>query len=137
MQVRIGTLIIWLVAAFYAYGAYVHVANILGWNGFDWATAPLKWQVLDIVYLVLDLLVAIGLVLAWRIGYVAFFLAAVSQIILYTVLRAWIIDVPEAFVKSPEEVQYLDGLVIFHIVTLCLVLFAIWLCRFGRTVSQR
>lgn len=134
---RIGTLIIWFVAAFYAYGAFVHVANILGWNGFDWVTAPLKWQVLDIVYLVLDLLVAIGLILSWRIGYVAFFVAALSQVVLYTVLRNWIIDVPEAFARSPEEVQYLDSLVIFHVVTLCLVLLATWLRKSGSAASQR
>jgi len=25
----------WPIAAFYAYGAYVHIANMLGWTGID------------------------------------------------------------------------------------------------------
>ncbi|WP_299865695.1 hypothetical protein [uncultured Roseobacter sp.] len=35
-------------AAFYLYGAGVHVANVAGWTGFDRLSAPLKWQVLDV-----------------------------------------------------------------------------------------
>ena len=33
----------WIVAAFYAYGALVHVLNMAGMTGFDWLEAPLKW----------------------------------------------------------------------------------------------
>jgi hypothetical protein len=53
-------MIIWVVALFYLYGAAVHVFNILGLSGFDWRAAPLKWQALDVVYLVIDLVVAAG-----------------------------------------------------------------------------
>ena len=81
----IAKVILWGVAGFYAYGAVVHVMNMAGLNGFDWLRAPLKWQVLDVVYLILDVLVAVGLVLGWRAGYLAFFVAALSQIVLYTV----------------------------------------------------
>lgn len=125
----IAKIILWCVAGFYAYGAVVHVMNMVGLSGFDWSRAPLKWQVLDVVYLILDVVVAVGLVLGWRAGYVAFFAAALSQIVLYTVLRDWIIDVPEEFARSPEEVAYLNGLVWFHVVTIALVGIAIWLQR--------
>ncbi len=121
--------ILWVVAAFYAYGAVVHVLNMAGFSGFDWVRAPLKWQVLDVVYLILDITVVIGLVLGWRAGYFAFFAAAVSQIVLYTLFRSWIIDVPEELARPPEEVRYLDTLVIFHVVTIALVCLAIWLQR--------
>ena len=125
----IARIILWVIAAFYAYGALVHVLNILGMTGFEWMEAPLKWQILDLVYLVLDVTVVIGLLIGSRIGYLALFFAATSQIILYTAFRDWIINVPEKFARSPEEVAYLDGLVTFHIVTLLLVCLAIWLNR--------
>ena len=123
----VANIILWVVAACYAYGAVVHVLNIAGASGFDWTNAPLKWQILDVVYLVLDIVVAIGLVFGWRAGTVAFFVAALSQIILYTVFRTWIVDVPVEFARTPEEISYLDGLVVFHCVTLVLMILAIWL----------
>ena len=39
------------IAACYAYGAAVHVTNMVGLSGFDWLEAPLKWQVLDVACL--------------------------------------------------------------------------------------
>ena len=62
-----ASIIIWVVAAFYLYGAGVHVLNMLGHSGFDWTAAPLKWQVLDVAYLVLDAVVVVGLILAWKV----------------------------------------------------------------------
>ena len=59
-----------------------------------------------------------------------------SQILLYTVFRAWIVDVPEAFARTPEEIAYLDSLVAFHGVTLVLVSLALLVqrfCRYGAT----
>ena len=125
----ISNVILWIVSLFYAYGAFVHVANIAGLNGFDWLSAPLKWQILDVVYLVLDIVVAIGLIVGWRMGVIAFFTAAMSQIVLYTVFRAWIVDVPEAFARAPEEITYLDTLVAFHVVTIAAVVIALLLRR--------
>ena len=126
--------ILWTVAAFYACGAVVHLANISGWSGYTWTDAPMKWQALDIIYFVLDIVVAIGLALGWKSGSVAFYIAALSQIVLYSVFRAWIIDVPDAFVRSPEEIMYLDGLVVFHVVTIALVSMALW---FQHTAASR
>ena len=119
----------WAIAAFYAYGALVHVLNILGLTGFDWAEAPLKWQVLDIAYLALDVAVVAGLPAGLLFGYVACFMAAASQILLYTVFRQWVLDVPDSFARSPAEIAYLDYLVVFHIVTILALCLAIWLKR--------
>lgn len=123
----IAKTILWVIAAFYAYGALVHVLNIFGLTGFQWVDAPLKWQILDVVYLVVDVVVVIGLLAGSRIGYSALFVAAISQIVLYTMLRDWIINVPGKFARSLEETAYLDGLFAFHIMTLSLVCLAIWL----------
>ena len=116
-----ASIVVWIVALFYAYGALVHVMNMLSLTGFDWQSAPLKWQALDIVYLVIDVIVVAGLLLSWKAGYVAFYLAALSQIILYTFFRDWIVDVPPEFAVSDEQRSYLTGLVVFHSVTLVLV----------------
>ncbi len=101
--------------------------NIAGLTGFDWMDAPVKWQLLDIIYLVLDVVVAAGFFLGWSIAKYAFYIAAISQIFLYTILRDWIIDVPADFAVSSEQVEYLDILIIFHITTIALVSFALFL----------
>ena len=123
----IATIILGVVAAFYAYGALVHVLNMASLNGFDLSQATLKWQLLDIVYLVLDIIVAVGLPLRWRVGYWAFCAAALSQIFLYTVFRTWVLDVPENIARTANEAAYLNNLVLFHIVTIVLVSLSIWL----------
>ena len=120
------SIVIWVVAAFYLYGATVHVLNMLSLSGFDWRKAPTKWQVLDVLYLILDLVVVVGLILNWKVGFIAFYTAAISQIVLYTILRAWIIDVPEEFAVSDEQRGYLRGLVIFHCVTIVMISLTLW-----------
>jgi hypothetical protein len=124
---NVAKAIIWIIALFYLYGAAVHVLNIMGLSGFDWGEAPFKWQVLDIVYLVIDLLVVIGLFLSWKVGFVAFYVAAISQVILYTVFRDWIVDVPAEFSVTEEQRGYLTTLVIFHCVTIILISLALWI----------
>ena len=121
----VASIVIWIIALFYLYGAAVHVFNILGLSGFDWGAAPLKWQVLDIAYLAIDLMVTVGLILGWKSGFIAFYVAAISQIILYTVLHEWIIDVPPEFSLNDEQTGYLNTLVIFHCVTVGLVSLAL------------
>ena len=120
-----ASIVIWIVAIFYAYGAVVHVLNMLSLSGFDWQSAPVKWQTLDIVYLALDVIVVLGLILSWKVGYAAFYLAAISQILLYTVFRSWITDVPPEFAVTDEQRSYLTGLVVFHCFTLLIVAVAL------------
>ena len=121
----LASVVIWLVTLFYAYGAVVHILNMLSLTGFDWLAAPLKWQVLDVVYLILDVTVVVGLFLWWKVGYAAFYLAAVSQIFLYTIFRDWIIDISSEFAVTSEQRSYLTTLVIFHCVTLVLMTVAL------------
>lgn len=116
-----GKATLWVIALFYGYGAAVHVLNILELSGFDWSTAPLKWQALDLIYLALDLVVFVGFFFRARIAFVAFYIAAVSQILLYTILRSWILDVPPEFAVTGAQRDYLSLLVAFHGVTLVLV----------------
>ena len=124
------------VALFYAYGAAVHAMNIAGLAGFDWSTAPLKWQVLDVVYLILDLIVAVGF---WRPGPVsatAFYIAAISQMALYTAGRTWILDVPDALRPPADQVAYLDQLVLFHIITLVTVTASLFILQARTRTSE-
>ena len=125
---KLAIAVFWIVGLFYAYGAIVHIMNMLSMTGFNWLDAPLKWQILDAFYLLTDVIVAAGFFANWRIALPTFYLAATSQIFLYTLLRDWIIDVPPEFAVSPEQVGYLDTLVIFHFTTVVLVSFA-WWCR--------
>ena len=125
----------YVIAAFYGYGAEVHVANIAGLSGFDWPEAPVKWQVLDVACLALDLVVVLGLLIRVRVGIAAFLVAAASQVLLYTVLRDWILDVPAAFTPAAEQAAHLDTLVAFHIVTLALVAASLIAGRRGRAAG--
>ncbi len=114
-----------MVTLFYAYGATVHLLNMLGLAGFDWSDAPVKWQVLDVAYLLTDLVVVVGLVRRWRISIAAFYLAATSQIILYTASRGWFLDVPEPYAGMSAQPWYLNALVVFSLLTLAVVTRAI------------
>ena len=136
MTLLFSRIVIFLVALFYAYGASVHILNILGQSGFDWVNAPKKWQILDVVYLLLDLFVAIGFFMRWKLSYAAFYLAAISQIVLYTLFRDWIIDVPEKYALSPEQTAYLSALVGFHIVTIFLATFAFSVLRVNEAETR-
>ena len=118
---RFARVFLWIVALFYLYGAVVHILNMLSLTGFDWANAPFKWQALDVIYLILDLAVFFGLARGWWIGVAAFYTAAATQILLYTVFREWILDVPPELTASSEQLAYLDKLVWFHVITLMLV----------------
>ena len=124
---HLSIVVLYIVALFYAYGAIVHILNIFSLTGFSWLEAPIKWQTLDFVYLILDSIVIVGFFFAWTMSYFAFYIAAVSQIILYTIFRDWIIDVPEKFAVSSEQVSYLDSLVLFHSITLLCVTAVLWL----------
>lgn len=86
------------------YGAIVHLGNMLGWTGEAWMSTPLHWRVMDGILLVFNAIAAIGLWLKypWAI------LWTVAGIILlqfvpYTLFRS-------AFVRTPEDIQTLNGL---------------------------
>ncbi len=114
MTKHLTKIILRLVALCYLYGETIHLMNILSLKGLNWLETQLKWKILDMT-------VAIGFFLNKKITYFAFYLAAISQIILYTLLRSWITDVPSSFTLSPEQISALSSLVIFHSVTLILV----------------
>ncbi len=112
-----------LIAAFYAYGAAVHVANMASLTGFDWLAAPRLWQVLDVVYLLLDVVVVVGVILKRPFGLIAFVVAAVSQIVLYTAFRDHVAMLGTSNALDPSQMDYLTTLVTFHVVTV--VVFAL------------
>ncbi|MCB9871600.1 MAG: hypothetical protein H6837_17220 [Planctomycetes bacterium] len=116
-------------AVLYGLGAMAHLQSMLGATGTSWASTPMHWRVLDVVYLVLDIVVCIGLPMRVRIAAPAFYLAAASQIALYTLLRPWIADVPSGLALSPAEHAALDRLVWLHAVTVVLVSLALWTLR--------
>lgn len=64
-----------------------------------------------------------------RIGLAAFFAVAMSQILLYPVFRAWILDVSDECIRTPEEIGHLDRSIICQVITSILVILALWLYR--------
>ena len=72
-KLRLPLIVLCTVTLFYAYGAAVHVLNMASLTGFDWPNAPRKWQALDVVYLLLDIAVVIGLARRWIVSLVAFY----------------------------------------------------------------
>ena len=110
-----------LIALAYGAGAVVHGVSMVGLWGGPWVDTPLKWRVLDVVYLALDLAVFPWLLLRLRFAIGAFFFAATTQILLYTVLRDWVLAVPDPFTPAVavRQVQ-LDQLVLFHALSLAL-----------------
>ncbi|MDJ0759645.1 MAG: hypothetical protein QNJ19_09600 [Woeseiaceae bacterium] len=96
--------------------------NMLDLTGFDWSGAPAKWQLLDVGYLALDVAVVAFLIRGSALGTGLLAVAAASQIVLYTLLRAWVLDVPAAYRVDPAAEGYLDVLLVFHAVTLMSIL---------------
>lgn len=112
--------------AFYLYGAAVHVASIAGLSGFEWLLAPRKWQILDLAYLAVDLTVVVGLLARKAWGVFCLIAAAISQILLYTLFRRWILNVPAVFEVEPSAVANLNLLMLFHAICLVAVGFFTW-----------
>lgn len=87
------------------YGATVHAGNMLGLTGKPWFSTPLLWRVMDVVLLVFDVVVSVGL---WqrRVWAIAAFVFGIIclQILPYTLLR-------NAFIMSPADAQTLNGLI--------------------------
>lgn len=118
-------IILWLLALVYAYFAFFRMLNITGMNGFDWATAPVSSQILDVFYLAINLVVIYGFVLARPLGFVAFFVAAFSQLVLFILTRP---DFEPAGAGGPDFIAIIfDFRVAFQLFTIALVLIALWL----------
>jgi hypothetical protein len=98
-------------AVIYAFAAILHIGSILGFGRIPFAEAPLSWQLSDIFYGVVDSVAAVGLFLTRQWGIWAFFLAAGSEILLFTF-------VPEWFVVEPEHLTMLRGFIVYHVVAL-------------------
>lgn len=117
------------ISVFYLYGALVHVANLAGWRPMlDGVDIPAHWVVADVVYLVLDLAVVLGVWLRKRLAVAAFVVAALSQVAIYTVF-------PDAWAIEPEHYAAIRTLVVFHVVSLVLYGAAVWLSRRKRAAT--
>ena len=107
-----------ILSVIYAIAAVLHIGSILGFGRIPFADAPLSWQISDIAYGIIDTIAAIGLWQQKWWGIAAFFLAAVSEILLFTL-------VPEWFVLEPEQLTMLRGFVVYHVVAIAFY----WLLR--------
>jgi hypothetical protein len=126
-EVGLSRAILVLVSVFYAYGAFIHVGNLSVGFASEIRPLPPKWLVLETVYTCLSVLVAGGLLLRARLAVAAFFVTALSQIVLYTSLRDWVTDLPEPFRPGPAQIEGYARLVSFHLLSLPLVALALWL----------
>lgn len=93
-----------LIAIFLAYGATVHVGNMIGLSGTPWLSTPVLWRCMDVVLLVFDVVAAVAL---WKkVSWSAWFVVVgivLLQFLPYTLLRSH-------FILKPEDAQTLNGL---------------------------
>jgi len=88
-----------ILSIIYAFAAVLHIGSILGFGRTPFDEAPLSWQLSDIFY---------G-VKFW--GIAAFFVAAISEILLFSLVPDW-------FVVEPEQLTMLRGFIVYHLVAL-------------------
>ena len=95
----------WLIALILVNGAIVHILNILGKGKQPWKEFPMLWRVMDVVLLLFNIVVIVGLTLRlpWSV-FVLFIGMVCLQIIPYTAFRS-------RFVTQPEDHATLDGLI--------------------------
>ncbi len=75
------------------YGALVHCSNILSLGDVSWLETPLLWRVMDIILLIFDVIIAIGLWFYSFSGMIAFFVGIILlQIIPYTLFSQYFIS---------------------------------------------
>jgi hypothetical protein len=125
-------IILWMIAVCYGYFALVHLLNIADASGFNWYSLPLPWQIVELFYLAVDLLVVYGFVLSRPIGFIAFFVASISQFVVLAVVAPGSLASPESASVVPRPPDYLEYLAIFHGATIALVLLAMmlwWIAR--------
>ena len=112
-----------LLAVFLLYGASVHVGNILGWSDRLWMDTPLLWRVMDILLLLFDVVVAVGLWLKKPWAAIAFPLGLLMlQFVPYTVWRS-------QFVQTPADAEVLNGLMGTEAIAIVLLMLLVGLKR--------
>lgn len=102
----------------YALAAILHIGSILGFGRTPFEDAPLSWQISDFAYGAIDTVAAVGLWLMQPWGIWAFFVAAGSEIFLFTLFPHW-------FVVEPEQLTMLRGFVVYHVTALS-IYFWLW-----------
>ncbi len=116
LQSSITLVLVRCIAVVLAFGASVHVANILGYGERPWAQMPAIWRVMDVVLLIFNLVVGIGLWLKTPWAVIAFVAGVVAlQLVPYTLFRSH-------FIETPEHASTLNGMVIFWIIVLAVLI---------------
>ncbi|MEO1403102.1 MAG: hypothetical protein AAFV72_17890 [Cyanobacteria bacterium J06635_1] len=100
------------VALLLAYGALIHVGNMLGWSGTPWLQTPLHWRIMDVVLLSFNAIAAVGLWLRQPWAVIFLVLGIVTlQLIPYTLFRPY-------FIETPDQAQTLNGLISTELILL-------------------
>ena len=92
-----------ILAIIMAYGASVHIANLLGFGEMPWQEMPIAWKIGDFVYGLLDLVTAVGLWQRTTWGIICFLSAIASQFLIYTVFIDY-------FAFNNQQRQTISGL---------------------------
>ena len=100
-----------ILAIIIAYGALIHLLNLLGFGEMPWQKMPLTWRVGDVVYGLLDTITAIGLWQKTAWGIFCFLGAIASQFIIYTVFI-------DRFAFTNEQRQTIYGLLSTELILL-------------------
>ena len=111
-----------ILAIIYAFAAVLHIGSILGLGRMPFADMPLAWQLSDIAYGIIDTVAAIGLWQQKRWGIAAFFLAAGSEILLFTLVPDW-------FTSDPTELRMLNGFIVYHLIAITMYFCLAWFQR--------
>jgi len=105
-----------ILAVIYAFAAILHIGTIAGFGRMPFADMPLSWQLSDIAYGLIDTVAAIGLWQQKNWGVAAFLVAAVSEILLFTLVPDW-------FVTEPGQLVMLRGFVVYHLVAIAIYIY--------------
>jgi hypothetical protein len=98
-----------------AFGALVHVGNVLGLSGRPWLETPVLWRAMDVVLLLFNVVVGIGLWAKTSWAVISFVGGIVLlQIVPYTLFK-------RHFIETTEHTTTLEGMVVFWVVILVLL----------------
>lgn len=100
----------YFIALAYTFGGVTHVANLVGSGPPPPPAKKTLFRSLDVAYLLVNVLVIAGMTTTATWGYIAFFVAAGSQLVLY-------IGFADYFASDPDQRRQIHGLVRFHLAT--------------------